>query len=119
MKLLKQMGSDRLLKYLREKLPDTSEQGATDPLKRLSSEELSTRTIDISGQKLEVIPLECFQLEPISFKASNNKIHTLPDFFWDLGKTLTTLELSKNRIRAFPIGYLPELKVCFCFTLVL
>jgi Leucine-rich repeat (LRR) protein len=108
MKFMKQMGTDKLLKYLRDKLPD---QSATEAPQRLSAEELSTRTIDLSDKGLTDIPKEAFQFQPVVFKASKNRIQALPDFFWDLGKNLTTLELARNQIRAFPIGFLPELRV--------
>jgi Leucine-rich repeat (LRR) protein len=97
-------GTEKLLKWLRNKLP--LEKQMTECKVHIQD----TINVDLSNSKINMITSEMVRSMPRSLKLSNNLISSL-DLIFDFGNNLSILELSRNRIKEFPVKSLPVLQV--------
>lgn len=97
-------GAEKLLKWLRNKLP--LEQQMTE----FNIKVYDRINVDLSNSSITVITNDMVQHFPRTLKLSDNLISSL-DIIFDFGTNLSVLELAKNKLKEFPIKSLPNLSV--------
>jgi Leucine-rich repeat (LRR) protein len=96
--------TEKILKWLRNKLPVEKQ------MAECKIHIQDTINVDLSNSKINIITSEMVRNMPRSLKLSNNLISSL-DIVFDFANNLSILELSRNRIKEFPIKSLPVLQV--------